>query len=111
YGFQLSGSPSPNSMIGFINFDDSGNLAGSFTHVINSASNQPLLNGFFSGTYSSNSDGTATMNIWVDPSTPVTFTMVTVNSGSQTIGGSNAVLLLQTAGTQNSVVFGEARSR
>jgi hypothetical protein len=102
YGFQFTKSPSPEGIVGVINFDGAGNLTGSFTDVSGNDSNQPLVTGTFTGTYTPNPDGTGTMNIAVDPSTTVTLAAVSTDSGS-------GMLLLQTAGTENSVMFGTAR--
>ena len=88
-----------------MNFDGAGNMTGSFTDV-DGGSGQPQ-GGTITGTYSMNPDGTSAINL-------------AVSQGGQSIGitlnvaitdGGSGLLILQTAGTENSVSTGNARRR
>jgi hypothetical protein len=71
------------AILGVINFDGAGNVTGSYTVEQGSSptnSSQPVT-GAFTGTYSSNSDGTGTLTTTADNGTAFTFAMVSTDGG------------------------------
>jgi hypothetical protein len=106
YGFQLNNSPLPAGTIGVANFDGAGNVAVSFTSagVGSDPSQPPVSRGTLTGTYSTNPDGSGTIN----------FPAQSGRSGSSAFAfvitdGGSGLLLLQTDGTGSNVSFGTAR--
>src|SRR5215831_9935918 len=69
FGFQLNtwvgpDGPEPIAIIGVLNFDGAGKVTGSFTQVFaQQSSGQITAPGTVTGTYSSDPDGTGTMNL------------------------------------------------
>jgi hypothetical protein len=106
YGFQLNNSPIPAGTIGVADFDGAGNVTVSFTSVgVGTDPNQPpAMSGTLTGTYSTNPDGSGTMNFPAQPgqSGNSAFTFVITDSGS-------GALLLLTTGTGSNVSSGTAR--
>jgi hypothetical protein len=82
FGFQLS------NVVGVLNFDGAGNLAGTYTSLNNGQTT--VQNGTLAGTYSSNSSGIGSLNLAVDGGGGnVTFSVVITDGGA-------GLLLLQT---------------
>jgi hypothetical protein len=89
FGFLLNATYSDPSnenglaILGVINFDGAGNVTGSYTTEQGSSptnSSQPVT-GTFTGTYSSNPDGTGTLTTTADNGTTFTFAMVSTDGG------------------------------
>ena len=106
YGFQLNNSPIPAGTIGVANFDGAGNVAVSYTSVdVGTDPNQPpVMSGTLTGTYSTNPDGSGTINFPAQSGQSGNSAFVFV----VTDGGSGALLLL-TTGTGSNVSSGTAR--
>jgi hypothetical protein len=71
------------AILGVINFDGAGNVTGSYTTEQGSSathSSQPVT-GTFTGTYSSNADGTGSLTTTADNGTTFTFAMVITDRG------------------------------
>jgi hypothetical protein len=106
YGFQLNNSPLPAGTIGVANFDGAGNVAVSFTSVGVGIdpSQPPISRGTLTGIYSTNPDGSGTINFPAQSgqSGNSAFAFVITDGGS-------GLLLLQTDGTGSNVSFGTAR--
>lgn len=89
YGFVLNATfsnPSTNggsAMLGLMNFDGAGNVSGPYNLELGSGgvnAKQSLI-GAFTGTYSSNPDGTGTISIALDNGVSLTLAMVIDNRG------------------------------
>ena len=106
YGFQLNNSPIPAGTIGVAHFDGAGNVAVLFTSVDvgSDPSQPPVMSGTLTGTYSTNPDGSGTINFPAQSGLSGNSTYAFVI----TDGGSGALLLL-TNGTGNNVASGTAR--
>jgi hypothetical protein len=106
YGFQLNNSPIPAGTIGVADFDGAGNVTVSFTSVGvgTDPSQPPVMSGTLTGTYSTNPDGSGTMNFPAQSgqSGNSAFAFVITDSGS-------GALLLLTTGTGSNVTSGTAR--
>jgi hypothetical protein len=86
FGFQL------NNVIGVMNFDGAGNMAGTYTGL-NGGGGGGAQSGIVTGTYSSNSNGIGSLNLAVDGGSNgnVTFSVVITDGGA-------GLFLLQTGG-------------
>jgi hypothetical protein len=111
YAFQFQNTPNPTGTIGVMSFDGAGNVAMSFISVgpgkDDTSGQAPLSSGTITGTYSSNPDGSGTINFPAQPgqSASSTFAFVITDGGS-------GLLLLQTAGRSDpNVSFGTARQQ
>src|SRR5690349_19170995 len=93
YGFLIysafsNTSPNPTGLafLGVMNFDGSGNLAGSYTYEVDA--NLPraakTTNGSFTGTYSANSEGTGSLTMTLDSGISLTLAMA-AGEGGQSI--------------------------
>lgn len=109
YAFQLGNTPSPTGTVGVMKFDGAGNVAMSFTSVDtgkdDTSGQAPVSSGTLTGTYSSNSDGSGTINFPAQPgqSANSAFAFVITDDGS-------GLQLLQTTGrADDNVSFGTAR--
>ena len=89
FGYLLNGTyidPSNESglaILGVINFDGAGNVTGSYTIEQGSSpahTSQPVT-GSFTGTYTSNADGTGTLTTTADNGSPFTFATVITEGG------------------------------
>jgi len=102
YGVQLNYSPFPAGTVGVMKFDGEGNVAVSFASI--GGTTNGFAPGTFTGTYSTNPDGTGTINLRTanGQAGPV-YAFVTTDGGSQ-------LLLLRTdANPQFNVAYGTAR--
>ena len=89
YGFVLNATfsdPSTNggaAILGLMNFDGAGNVSGPFNFELGSGGSGPKqsIAGSFSGTYSSNPDGTGTISIALGTDLNLTLAMVIDNRG------------------------------
>jgi len=102
YGVQLNYSPFPAGTVGMMKFDGEGNIAVSLTTI--GGTSNGFAPGTFTGTYSTNADGTGTINLQTasGQAGPV-FAFVVTDGGSQ-------LLLLRTdANPQFDVAYGTAR--
>lgn len=71
------------TILAVINFDGAGNVSGTYTVELGSSpsnTSQPIT-GTFTGTYTSNPDGTGTVTTTADNGTKFTFAMVTTEGG------------------------------
>jgi hypothetical protein len=107
YGFQFSILPNASGSLGVAKFDGAGNVALSSTFVGSGDSSgqpTPAISLTLTGTYSSNPDGTGTINIAAVPgqSNSQTYAFVITDSGS-------GLLLIQTDRAGDGVQFGSAR--
>lgn len=86
YGFLVKGSPvapaSPIGAVGVINFDGAGGVTGSYTSY-DPSSSTPVQTGTFTGTYSSNGDGTGSFTIVTSGGDTEQYAMVVANSNAQ----------------------------
>ena len=89
FGFLISGSyvsPTGNNgwaMLGLMNFDGAGNVSGAYSvEFAGGPPRVPSSTGTFTGTYSSNPDGTGTLTTNLDSGIAFTFTMVITDGGN-----------------------------
>ena len=86
YAFQLNGMPqapgAPLGVVGVINFDGAGGVTGSVT-IYDAHSDPPLRTDTFTGTHSSNPDGTGIINIVGSMGDASQFAMAMSNSNQQ----------------------------
>jgi hypothetical protein len=102
YGVQFNYTPFPAGTVGVMKFDDAGNVAVSLTNVGGTLSSPASAT--FTGTYSTNPDGSGTINLKAaSGQSGPTFAFVITDGGSQ-------LLLLQTDSNPGfNVSFGTAR--
>src|SRR5215469_12509322 len=90
YGFLINAIVNQGSLdggsavLGVMNFDGAGNVAGTYTLQIGDSSTQPVglnLAGALTGTYTTNPDRTATLNISLDIGFSFTFAVVLTDGG------------------------------
>jgi hypothetical protein len=90
FGFLINAAfsnSSPNStglaILGRMNFDGAGNVTGSYLYEVdaNSPSATKTTRGSFSGTYSSNPDGTGSITMALDAGIKLTFEMAIGENG------------------------------
>jgi hypothetical protein len=89
YGFVLNATfsnPSTNggaAILGLMNFDGAGNVSGPYNFELGSGGSGPKqsIAGSFTGTYSSNPDGTGTISVALDVDINLTLAMVIDNRG------------------------------
>jgi hypothetical protein len=89
FGYLISSSVSPTStdggmaILGVMNFDGASNVTGSYNVQIGAAANQASqsLTGTFTGTYSSNPDGTGSATLTFDVGISFTFAIVITDGG------------------------------
>ena len=89
FGFLINSSFSPSAVfptglaiLGVMNFDGAGNVTGPYTYEVDA--NKPVAkttNGSFTGTYSSNPDGTGSVTINLDTGTTLTLAVVITEGG------------------------------
>ena len=87
FGFSLSKVPSPadktaGALLGVMNFDGAGGVSGSFTSYF-PANDPRLQTGTLTGTYSSNADGTGSIDVTLSTGQGVQLAMVITDSGSR----------------------------
>jgi hypothetical protein len=107
YGFQFNISPNASASLGVARVDGAGNVTLSLTFIGSSDSSgqpTPAISATQSGTYSSNPDGTGTINLAAAPgiSNSQTYAFVIIDGGS-------GILVIQTNRAGNGVLSGIAR--
>jgi len=90
YGFLINAIVSQGSMdggsavLGVLNFDGAGNMAGTYTFEVGDSADQPAglnLSGALTGTYTTNADRTGTLNVILDLGLSFTFGIVITDGG------------------------------